>query len=156
MEDVFRKVERDEGFGGELAVGIYGEGYRGGGAERTAEGNDAEHYCRDPEGGFFLGGPAEAHEAGGGAESDGEAHEQAEFGLVDASVAAGHEADDDVREAAGDGGAEDTANERRQVHQAGLEGGKVVGMVLVDVGYGFGEHNEPADREGVDEGGPED
>ena len=156
MENVFRKVQRDERFAGILSITVDAERDSRGATERAAEADDAEEDgWHDPL--VFLGrAPAEAHESDTSGECDWERHDEAELRLVDAAVPTRHVADDDVADFAGDGGAEDAADEGAQVDEAGAEGAEVVAFFgAVDVRDGFGEDDEPADAEGVDHRAPE-
>lgn len=155
MQDVLAKIQRHQRLPGVKPVTIHSEGDGGGAAKRAPETDNAkEHGRHDPRVAFFSA-PAKAHETRGGGEGDRRSHDEAELGLVDAAVAAGHALDDKVGGLAGDGGAEDAADERGDVDEAGGEGGEVVGVRgAVDGGDGFGEDDEPADGEGVDGRGP--
>ncbi len=151
------EVQRDEGFACILPIAVHRKSNRGRAAQTAPKTDDPkEHSRHDPR--VALGGaPPEAHEADDRGEHDGDGHDEAELGLVDAAVAATHVAHDDVADLAGDGGAEDAADEGGDVDEADAEGVEVVGgAVGVHARDGFGEDDEPADAEGVDERGPED
>lgn len=152
-----REIQRHEGFACILPITIHRKSNRSGATQTAPETDDPEeHRGHDPR--VALGGtPPEAHEADHSGEHDGDGHDEAELGLVDATVAAAHEAHDDVADFPCDGRAEDAAYKRGDVDEADAEGVEVVGCAVgVDAGDGFGEDDEPADAEGVDEGGPED
>lgn len=139
-----------------MPVAVDTEGDGRGTAQRAAETDDAEEDGRDDPPVAFRRAPSEAHEAEGSGDGDWDGHDESEFRLVDAAVTAAHEADDDVGDLAGDGGAEDAADEGAQVDEAGAQGAEVVGVGgAVDAGDGFGEDDEPSDAEGVDHRAPE-
>lgn len=152
-----REIQGYEGFACILPIAVHRKSNRSRAAQTAPETDDAEEHRRhDPR--VALGGtPPEAHEADDGGEHDGDGHDEAELRLVDATVAAAHEAHDDVADLPSDGRAEDAADEGGDVDEADAEGVEVVGFTVgVDAGDGFGEDDEPADAEGVDEGRPED
>lgn len=152
-----REIQSHEGFACILPIAVHRKSNRSRTAQTAPEtDNPEEHGRHDPR--VALGGtPPEAHEADHSGEHDGDGHDEAELGLVDAAVAAAHEAHDDVADLSSDGRAEDAADEGGDVDEADSEGVEVVGCAVgVDAGDGFGEDDEPADAEGVDEGGPED
>jgi hypothetical protein len=90
VENIFRKVECDQSFTSVLAIRVYGKGDGGGGTYATAETDDAEEDGGHDPGVVFGDAPAVAHEADDGGDCNGDGHDEAEFGLVDAVVAAGH------------------------------------------------------------------
>lgn len=152
----FREIQSDEGFTCILPVTVHRKSDRSCAAETTPETDDPEEHRRhDPR--VSLGGtPPEAHEADDGGDHDRDGHDEAELRLVDAAVAATHEAHDDIADFPCYGRAEYAAHERGDVDEADAEGVEVVGFLVgVDAGDGFREYDEPADAEGVDEGGPE-
>lgn len=152
-----REIQRNERLACILPVAIHRKS-NGSRAPQTAPetNNPKKHGRHDP--GVALGGaPPEAHEADDRGEHDRDSHDEAELGLVDAAVAAAHVAHDDVGDLAGDGGAEDAAHKGGDVDEADAEGVEVVGRAVgVHARDRFGEHDQPADAEGVDEGRPED
>lgn len=157
MQDILTDVQRDERLAGVLAVRVDGESDARGRAERAAERNNAEEDRRhDPVVALFHT-PAKTHETSDGGDGDGDCHDEAEFGLVDAAVPARHEADDEVGDFSGDGGADDAADERADVNQTDLERGEIVARaVFEDVADTFREDDEPTDGHCVDQCTPED
>ncbi len=150
------EIQRNQRLAGILPVAVDAKRDGGSTPQRAAKTDNAKEDGRnDPP--IPLGrAPPEAHEADASGDSDRDSHDESELRFVDAAVAAAHEADDDVRDLAGDGGAEDAADEGAEVDEAGAEGGEVVGVGgAVDAGDGFGEDDEPADAEGIDHRAPE-
>jgi len=61
-----------------------------------------------------------------------------------------------IRYLACDSSSDDAANKWRKIDQAGLEGCEIVRLLIpVDCCDRFGEHDEPTDGQGIDEGAPE-
>lgn len=156
MKDILAKVQRHKRLARILPVRVHAESNRRGTPQRAAKANHAQKYRRHNPQVPLLGGPAVAHEADERGEEDRDRHHETEFGLVEPTVAPRHGFDDDIGHLTGDGGSQHAADKGRDVHQARLQGVEVVVVLAIYDGHGLGDDNEPADRAGVDGGGPED
>ena len=146
VELTLRKIQRNKCFSSINAIRIDGKRNRSRRTKRTSKTNNAKEYGRDDPVVPLLRRPSETHQSDTRRDRDGYRHNKSILRLINATVATRHEANDEVRDFAGNGGAENTTDKRGEVYETSLQRGEVVCFsVLVDEGDGFGEDDEPAD-----------
>lgn len=156
MKNILAEIQRHKRLARILPVRVHAKGNRRGTPQRAAKANDAQKHCGHNPQVPLLGGPAVAHEADERGKENRDGHHEAKLGLVEPAVAPRHGFDNDIRHFTGDGCSQDAADKGRDVHQARLQGVEVVVVFTIDDRHRLGDDNEPADRAGVDGGGPED
>lgn len=156
VEDVLGEIQRHETFPRVHAVGVDGEGDRGGRTQGATEADNAEEDGRHDPVILLLRAPAEPHETDASGDGYGDRHNQAELGLVDAAVLAAHRLDDDIADLSSYRGAEDAANERRNVDQTDPHRGEVIVIAAIDGRDRLRKHNEPSNTERINQSAPQD